>query len=71
MSGHEGLKVAIMVLNVDLVVVHKCLEIDSLTFSYFTTLLLLSQCPCEACGEEFNSVHELTVYVDKEHQSKY
>ena len=48
MSGHEGLKVAIMVLNVDLVVVHKRLEIDPSIFSYFTPLFLLSHCPSHA-----------------------
>ena len=26
---------------------------------------------CEACGKEFDNVHELTVHVDKEHQHKY
>lgn len=26
---------------------------------------------CEACGKEFQSVHDLTVHIDKEHQHKY
>jgi hypothetical protein len=25
---------------------------------------------CEVCGKEFDSVHELSVHVDKEHRHK-